>query len=333
MSVMTHTTGIYRYSFSDNPWHKNDRREVRRDNPEKKAKFGVGAAGNYEREIAEAREKMPWVTPHPNVLRGTMTVEELCALGPYMKALHTHDAYHFMWATAPDLEDAFQVMAAWGFRYTTFAALWVKVYPLRSTEKEPRVVPNAFKGPGSYNFSCAEILLLGTRADNKGKKVWHNNTGLKGLIPAQEFLTVDPADFVGCEDQFEEISLDPSVHVLRVPHPTYTKAHVNNHGVIQDVERKKHSAKPEIFQDKFSNWLDPFLGEGFRKAEFFARRDRPGWDCYGGLLTLNDMAVELADTVNRFSRGNYDTPLTRLQRTRPAPADPTLSSFEDLFSV
>ncbi len=43
--------------------------------------------------------------------------------------------------------------------------------------------------------------------------------------------------------------------------------------------RGAHSAKPESMQDRVEQ-LYPTV----RKAEFFARRHRNGWDCYGGEL-------------------------------------------------
>ena len=52
---------------------------------------------------------------------------------------------------------------------------------------------------------------------------------------------------------------------------------VADEGVRQVVLAAKgaHSVKPEAVQDRIDE-----LYPGLRKAELFARRDRPGWDCY-----------------------------------------------------
>jgi N6-adenosine-specific RNA methylase IME4 len=52
---------------------------------------------------------------------------------------------------------------------------------------------------------------------------------------------------------------------------------IADEGVRQVVlaAKGKHSAKPDIVQDRIEN-----LYPNLRKAEMFARRQRPGWDCY-----------------------------------------------------
>lgn len=52
---------------------------------------------------------------------GTATLEEIFKHSPKT----TDDAILFMWATAPKLEEAFKVMAAWGFSYRS-CAIWDK---------------------------------------------------------------------------------------------------------------------------------------------------------------------------------------------------------------
>src|SRR5262245_6586709 len=53
----------------------------------------------------------------------TMALDAICALP--VSALATDDAVLFMWTTAPHLQEAFEVLCAWGFDYTTHLA-WVK---------------------------------------------------------------------------------------------------------------------------------------------------------------------------------------------------------------
>jgi N6-adenosine-specific RNA methylase IME4 len=76
----------------------------------------------------------------------TMTLEEICALP--VGILASDDALLFMWATAPKLEEAMQVIRAWGFEYRT-CAVW---------DKE-------IIGTGYYFRNQHELLLIGKRGN------------------------------------------------------------------------------------------------------------------------------------------------------------------------
>lgn len=54
----------------------------------------------------------------------TMSMEDICALP--VAELAAKDSALFLWATFPQLNEAFRVMEAWGFRYKTLAFLWLK---------------------------------------------------------------------------------------------------------------------------------------------------------------------------------------------------------------
>jgi N6-adenosine-specific RNA methylase IME4 len=72
----------------------------------------------------------------------TMTVEEICAL----KFDIADNAVLYLWATAPKLEQALQVMRAWGFTYKTHL-VWDKVHP----------------GIGYWARGQHEMLLVGVK--------------------------------------------------------------------------------------------------------------------------------------------------------------------------
>jgi N6-adenosine-specific RNA methylase IME4 len=74
----------------------------------------------------------------------TLALEEICAL----RVPAAEQAVLFLWATAPKLPDALQVMAAWGFAYRT-NAVWVKHRP----------------GMGYYFRGRHELLLVGRRGE------------------------------------------------------------------------------------------------------------------------------------------------------------------------
>lgn len=51
----------------------------------------------------------------------TMSIEEICALP--VSELAAKDSALFLWATFPQLNEAFRVIDAWGFKYKTLAFL------------------------------------------------------------------------------------------------------------------------------------------------------------------------------------------------------------------
>jgi N6-adenosine-specific RNA methylase IME4 len=82
----------------------------------------------------------------------TMTLSEILAMP--VADLAAKDSLLFLWATAPLLPQAIEVVSAWGFEYVTVAFTWVKVHP--STGRP-------LFGMGYYTRGNAEYCLLGRR--------------------------------------------------------------------------------------------------------------------------------------------------------------------------
>jgi N6-adenosine-specific RNA methylase IME4 len=76
----------------------------------------------------------------------TMKLHEICAVPVAQVA--TDVAILFMWTTAPHLEESFQVLAAWGFKYKT-NIVWVK----------------HAQGLGHFVRGQHELLLIATKGD------------------------------------------------------------------------------------------------------------------------------------------------------------------------
>lgn len=55
----------------------------------------------------------------------TMSIAEICALP--VRSIAGRDAHLFLWTTGPNLKNAFDVIDAWGFRYSGIAFTWVKL--------------------------------------------------------------------------------------------------------------------------------------------------------------------------------------------------------------
>ena len=69
-----------------------------------------------------------------------------------------NDCVLFMWATAPLMQDALDVIKAWDFTYKTFAFVWTK---RQKTSSKYAV------GMGNYSKSNAEYVLVATRGHPK----------------------------------------------------------------------------------------------------------------------------------------------------------------------
>jgi N6-adenosine-specific RNA methylase IME4 len=84
--------GIYRVIYADPPWQYN----------------------------ADFMDKYGHAKSHYS----TMSIDELCDLP--VADIRAEDCVLFMWTTSPKLEQAFQVIRAWGFKYKT-SFVWDKV--------------------------------------------------------------------------------------------------------------------------------------------------------------------------------------------------------------
>jgi len=103
-----------------------------------------------------------------------------------VKSIVSDNAILFLWATFPNLPDAFKVIEAWGFKYKTVGFVWVKLnkrfdrifnkliqsLPLNDEEIIAVLDQLKFFGIGSYSKSNAEVCLIAT----KGKPKIKDNT-------------------------------------------------------------------------------------------------------------------------------------------------------------
>ena len=87
-----------------------------------------------------------------------MTPRELGDMRHWLDDWADEDSCLFMWATYPNLQEAFHLMNEWDFTYKTVAFTWVKL-------NKDGVTP--FTGMGYWTRANAEICLLGTRGHPK----------------------------------------------------------------------------------------------------------------------------------------------------------------------
>lgn len=72
----------------------------------------------------------------------TMSTEEICELGKYIKTIREKNCALFIWTTMPCLPEVFKVIEAWGFKYKTCAFTWVKTKKTDSRLQEWEVIQN-----------------------------------------------------------------------------------------------------------------------------------------------------------------------------------------------
>lgn len=82
----------------------------------------------------------------------TMSIEEIKALP--VSELAAKDCALFMWITFPCLQEALEVLTAWGFSYKTVAFVWVK---------QNRKSDSLFWGMGYWTRANAELCILATK--------------------------------------------------------------------------------------------------------------------------------------------------------------------------
>ena len=92
----------------------------------------------------------------------TMDLEEIKALP--VSTISARDCHLFMWTTGPNLRQAFEVMDAWGFEYSSIAFTWVKLN--RSSDRSPRLFMDGASfhvGMGHTTRKNTEMCLLGRK--------------------------------------------------------------------------------------------------------------------------------------------------------------------------
>lgn len=98
---------------------------------------------------------------------GVMSLDDICALP--VGELAARDAHLFLWATGPCLRQAFDVIEAWGFRYSSDVFVWIKTK--KSHGRELRLISSAdiakemHTGLGLTSRKNAEYVLLGRRGN------------------------------------------------------------------------------------------------------------------------------------------------------------------------
>lgn len=96
-----------------------------------------------------------------------MTLKEIIDLKPGIDRIAAPDCALFLWATGPMMREAFHVGFKWGFKFRTYAFVWIKT-TRKSTVANLETDPvKLFFGMGNWTRSNAEFCLLFTRGKMK----------------------------------------------------------------------------------------------------------------------------------------------------------------------
>ncbi len=117
----------YQIIYADPPWSYRDKRN-------KHPRLCGGAAAHYN----------------------TMPIEDIKNLP--IKKLADTNCILFLWATFPNLQEALDVIKAWGFKYKTLGSSWIKT---NKNNGKP------FFGIGYYTKSNCKVCLIGVKGKPK----------------------------------------------------------------------------------------------------------------------------------------------------------------------
>lgn len=98
----------------------------------------------------------------------TMSLPEIKALP--VASVAARDCHLFLWTTGPHLPQAFSVITAWGFRYSSLAFVWVKRRKTLGDADDSMLFMDrrdVFTGMGYTTRQNAEVVLLGRRGSPK----------------------------------------------------------------------------------------------------------------------------------------------------------------------
>lgn len=106
--------------------------------------------------------------PRHHYKGGVMSIKDISALP--VQAVAAPDCHLFLWVTGPCLRQAFDVIEAWGFRYSGVAFTWIKLKKSHDRH-QLRLLPTAdgdfHVGLGFTTRKNAEFCLLARRGNAK----------------------------------------------------------------------------------------------------------------------------------------------------------------------
>ncbi len=191
----------------------------------------------------------------------TMSLADMKAMN--VGDLANRDCYLFMWTTGPQLEDAMELLRAWGFKYNTLGFVWVK----RSKNhwynvalRLRRVIRNLAAGRKAIPVAELNRLMDGELMATIGKDRWFWGMGAHTRANAELVL----------------------IGTRRAPR----RSDKGVHQVLEELVAA-HSVKPEEVYSR----LERLVGAGARKLDMFTRQNREGWQALGDEVGRTDFVI------------------------------------------
>ena len=185
----------------------------------------------------------------------SMSNAEIIGMGPQVQRIMRKNSALLLWATMPNLPLALETMNAWGYRYKTCFATWVKT---NKAGNKP------FFGVGYYTRSNAELCLLGVR----------------GKIASYK-IPLENEERVGNPNAMTSV-------VMLTPEETAASVLTNMGSTVVEAPRE-HSRKPNTVRDN----IVTFFGD-VPRIELFAREKSTGWTILGNQCDKFDEQMALA---------------------------------------
>lgn len=180
-----------------------------------------------------------------SIIYPSMTITQLCSLGPEIQRISRTDSALFLWATMPLLPEAFRLIESWGYKYKTCFVNWIK-----TTKDGTR--PSF--GVGYYTRSNAELCLVSIRGKIASYKRLLPNETERGASKMSSIL----------HEEDSTVGTNFLNHLEQSPTP------------ILMTKRREHSRKPPIVREMITR----LLGD-LPRIELFAREQTEGWGALG----------------------------------------------------
>lgn len=195
----------------------------------------------------------------------SMSIKQICDLGEDVKRICKKDSVLMLWATMPNLPQAFAVMHSWGFIYKTCFTTWIKTVKDGSRPSF---------GVGYYTRSNAELCLLGIRGKMATYK--HVIDGEKPRSPN---------------------TMSSVVHTLHddIPETFLKLATITDDSPVIIDPRREHSRKPS----KVRQMIVQLFGD-LPRLELFGREQIKGWCVLGNQTTKFDEQQALSEKKSKI---------------------------------
>lgn len=209
----------------------------------------------------------------------TMTISQIKGM-PVKDISDPNGAILALWVPSSLLQEGLDTMKAWGFTHKQ-TYVWVK------TKKEP--FGEVYKGMKKNLYSSIKWLVEHKFPKNQSRSYIMDVT-IRGLSKLG-FINLESILSFGMGRLFRQTH---EICLIGINNKKIYKLLANkSQRSVSFGENLRHSAKPEHLQDSLE-----IMFPGTNKIELFARRVRPGWECYGNeVCNGEDIYVSLAKLI------------------------------------